>query len=492
MKQAKTPNILFLFSDQHSARVLGCYGDPVVRTPNLDRLASRGVRLERAYAQSPICTPSRMCFASGQYAHNHGFFGLMGPRPQALPSLFTVTREAGYRNAIMGKIHTPAGWLEKDCEEVYEARDRDHRFLPGMEDPTKLDACPSPLAFAETSEGRIARKSVDFMRAAVDSAEPFCLWMSLPRPHQAYSPAREFWDLYLGDAPPLPPNAGDRLEGRSLAARETAAFFQNETEWMAFDPREWEAARRRVLQGYYACVSQVDAAVGRVLTALEEMGVSENTLIVYSSDHGEFAGEHGLIEKAPGIGFHCVTRIPMIWSWPGRLPQKRAWTSLVESVDFLPTVCRLLGLDDPDWVDGIDISGLLKNGNPVRSFAFTEHPLSKTIHSEHHKLTLYLPEMNGGQAHGELFDLRADPWELENRYADESFRETRDRLSRELYEWLVRSSRHQTVNPRTPASAPGGAGPWCPRREPPLYGRDGKVDPSVVGTLVGERKINYL
>ncbi|HKJ90045.1 MAG TPA: hypothetical protein VJ960_02855, partial [Oceanipulchritudo sp.] len=109
-----------------------------------------------------------------------------------------------------------------------------------------------------------------------------------------------------------------------------------------------------------------------------------------------------------------------------------------------------------------------------------------------HKLTLYLPEMNGGKAHGELFDLREDPWELENRYEDEAFRETRDRLSRELYEWLVRSSRHQTVNPRTPNSAPEGAGPWTSGRQPPLYGRDGKVDPTVIRTLIGERKINYL
>lgn len=522
MNSVDKPNILFLFSDQHNARVMGCAGNPVVRTPNLDRLAGTGVRLDRAYAQSPICTPSRMCFLSGQYAHNHGYYGLMGPRPQQLPSLFSITRQAGYFNGIIGKIHTPAGWLGANCHwaEDLAGRDRpglgadsapedidpytaylkarglpeaqDQRFLPGETDPSKLDACPSPLEFDDTSEGWIAGRSIAFMETARAKQQPFCLWMSMPRPHQAYAPAREFWDLYREIDIPLPPNADDSLAGRSLAARQTQERFHKRTDWMAVEPKEWEAARRRVLHGYTACVSQVDAAVGRVLDALDRAGLREKTIVVYSSDHGEFAGEHGLIEKAPGIGFHCVTRIPMIWSWPGSLPDGKTRSELVESIDFLPTICRLAGLPAPDWADGRDISGLLEKGGAVRDYAFTEHPLSKTIQSERYKLTRYLPEMNGGMPHGELFDHETDPWELKNRYMDPSLAPVRAELETALYEWLVRSTRARTVNPRTPASVPGGARAWPSDSGEPAYGKDGKVDPGVVAKLIAEEKLNYL
>jgi choline-sulfatase/uncharacterized sulfatase len=516
------PNILFLFSDQHNARVMGCSGDPVVQTPHLDALAASGVRLERAYAQSPICTPSRMCFLSGQYAHNHGYYGLMGPRPENLPSLFAVTREAGYFNGIIGKIHTPEGWLGSDCHwaEDQAGRDwpgladdaspqdtdpytaylrkrglpdaQDQRFLPGESDASKLDARPSSLEFDDTSEGWIAGRSIAFMEAAREQEQPFCLWMSMPRPHQAYAPAREFWDLYEDIDIPLPPNADDSLAGRSLAARQTRERFHKRTDWMADEPKEWEAARRRVLHGYYACVSQVDAAIGRVLEAIDRMGRRENTIVVYSSDHGEFAGEHGLIEKAPGIGFHCVTRIPMIWSWPGCLPGGEARAELVESIDFLPTICRLAGLPAPDWTDGHDISDLLEKGGAVRKYAFTEHPLSKTIQSGRYKLTRFLPEMNGGEPHGELFDHETDPWELNNRYTDPGLAAVRVELEAALYEWLVRSTRARTINPRTPASAPGGARAWPADPGKLVYGVDGKVDPEIVAQLIAEGKLNYL
>jgi arylsulfatase A-like enzyme len=463
-----------------------------------------------------------MCFLSGQYVHNHGYYGLMGPRPECLPSLFTLTRRAGYFNGVIGKIHTPTGWLGADCHWAEDQAGRewpgleddpspretdpytaylkekglpeaqDQRFLPKEPDASKLDARPSPLEFKDTSEGWIAGRSVAFMEAAQKRGDPFCLWMSMPRPHQAYAPAREFWDLYDGAEIPLPPNADDSLEGRSLAARLARERFQTRTDWMADEPKDWESARRRVLHGYYACVSQVDAAVGHVLAALERMGLRENTIVVYSSDHGEFAGEHGLIEKAPGIGFHCVTRIPMIWSWPGCLPEGETRQELVESIDFLPTLCRFAGLPDPNSADGRDISGLLENGGAVRKYAFTEHPLSRTIQSGRYKLTRFLPEMNGGKPHGELFDHETDPWELNNRYTDPTLAAVRTELETELYEWLVRSTRARTINPRTPASAPGGPRAWPVDFREPVYGADGKADPAVVAQLIAEGKLNYL
>lgn len=524
---SEQPNILFLFSDQHSARALGCYGNPEVHTPNLDRLAAEGVRLNRAYAQSPICTPSRMCFQSGQYCQNHGYYGLMGPPPKSLPSLFTLTREAGYLNGMIGKIHTPKDWLGRDCHWVeginpvetekplpgdnpdpklgncaydqYLSRKglADHRDDNSLKGPDGVrhkqvvDAAPSRLASEDTVEGWAAHRSIQFIEQARDQQKPFCLWMSMPRPHQVYSPSQEYWDRYDSDELSLPPNADDALESRSAPARETAQRFRNDPSWRIFEPKDWESSRRRSLHGYYGCVTQVDAAVGEVLQAIERLGIRENTIVVYSSDHGEFAGEHGILEKAPGIGFHCVTRIPMIWSWPGMLESGAVREALTESVDVLPTLAALAGLETPDWVDGKDIQKLLQEDSPVRDMAVTEHPLSKTVHSSRYKLTLFLPEVNDGQAHGELFDLQEDPYELHNLYSIREYRDTREELTLQLYAWLVRSRRPITANPRAPDPRdPVGYIPW--QEAPELYGRDGKMKPQVYAELIKRGKRNYL
>lgn len=527
MKKSEKPNILFLFSDQHSARTLGSYGNAEILTPHLDQLASEGVQLNRAYAQSPICTPSRMCFQSGQYCQNHGYYGLMGKPPEKLPSLFTLTREAGYLNGMIGKIHTPRDWLGKDCHwveginpmetekllpgESYPAEhgdcaydrylsskglldfrdDRNLRGPDGKRHNQGVDACPSRLEPEDTVEGWAAHRSIRFIEYAQKEEKPFCLWMSVPRPHQVYAPARRFWDLYDGDKLTLPPNANDTLQDRSAPSRETARRYQEKTDWQIFEPKNWESARRRNLHGYYGCVSQVDYAVGEVLQALDHLGLRENTIVVYSSDHGEFAGEHGIIEKAPGIGFHCVTHIPMIWSWPGHLEAGVTRHSLVESVDVVPTLAALANLEFPNWVDGKNILPLLEEDSPVRDFAVTEHPLSKTIHSSRFKLTLFLPEVNDGQAHGELFDLQADPFERENLYSNPDYREVREELTLQLYSWLVRTRRLQTANPRAPdPSDSNGHLPW--QDADVWMGRDGKMKPEVYPELIQRGKRNYL
>ncbi|MBN2583079.1 MAG: sulfatase-like hydrolase/transferase [Planctomycetes bacterium] len=532
-RSAKRPNILLLYSDQHNARVLGCYGNGQVRTPHLDALASRGVRCDNAFTQNPICTPSRMCIMSGQYVHNFGTYSLMGPSPDGLPSLFSHVRRQGYRTGMAGKTHTPTGWLARHCDDVgdgygYEqhltpetadrqfglqgltpddydryleelglADQRDDKILPGQFEKAGhrwsqgVDACAGRLPKEHTIEGWAAMRCERFIEDAARDGQPFCYWMTVPHPHEAYAPAREFWDLYDEATLELPPNADNRLEGRHPAAVAKQRSQQGDDWWRLFDPKDWESARRRVLRGYYGCVSQVDYAVGRVMAKLDELGLRDNTIVVYTTDHGEFAGEHGLIEKAPGIGFGCVTRIPMIWSWPGRLPEGTVRDELVESIDFLPTVCRLAGLDEPDWVDGLNIADLLARGGEVREVAVTENPLTKTIHTRRWKLTQYLPETQGGRDFGELFDRQNDPWELRNLYFDPEYREVVGELRFRLYQWLVRTTRNVSINP----VAPGPAGDPTPRSwdlAGDLRDGDGKVGRRVTRRLIDEQGVNYL
>lgn len=488
---AKQPNILILFSDQHNAKVLGCYGNKQVRTPHLDRLAGEGVRFEHAFTQNPICTPSRTCWLSGQYVRNHGYYGLDGNGPAQLPSLFSHAKTNGYRTGMSGKIHTPHGWLPQHCDSVSScyafekgapdiyadylqskgiAKDRDD---VGGRDKPGTDARPSFLHEDDTAEAWCAAETIKFLEESKNDDRPFCYWMSLPRPHSNYIPAKRFWDLYDTNKLELPPSADDSLEDRHWTMRNTKKGQMGNgsiTGFAAFEPRDYDSYRRRVLHGYYGCVSMVDDAVGRVMKRLEELGLRENTIVVYSTDHGDFAGEHGIIEKAPGISSRAITRIPWIWSWPGHLPQGKVSNELVETVDLLPTLCALAGLPAPDWVDGHDITSLLQGKEePVRKVAVTENYLTHSVHTKRYTLVNYTEALNGGEDFGELFDLEEDPWERVNRYFDPSYKHIVDELRRLLLDWSFSASRAVTIHPPPPPGTPG----WESR--PEAYAGDGKL-----------------
>ena len=208
---ADKPNVLFILSDQHNAKFLSCRGHPDVKTPNFDRLAAEGVRFENAITQNGICTPSRVCFISGQYCHNHGYYGLSGPNPGGLPTVFGHFRKAGYRTAAVGKTHCPEYWLEDGCDEFYET-DRTsiggscREYLGYMAErgidiyhEYKLQSsggCPSPFRYEDSQEGWSARKVIDIMRRSVEDGKPFFVHFSLTKPHGPYTPARQFWDMY--------------------------------------------------------------------------------------------------------------------------------------------------------------------------------------------------------------------------------------------------------------------------------------------------------
>lgn len=536
-EKQRMPNVLILHSDQHSARALGCYGNKQVITPNLDRLARDGIKIDHAFTQNPICTPSRMCMLSGQYAHNIGYYGLMGEKPERLPNIFEYFKEQGYQTGAAGKLHTPAGWVSDHCDyvgdgygfehpvrpwnrrmeegcqglkgddySVYLAEhglyeDRDDKILQEWFEQNEhrkgqcVDARFSRIPKEHSMEAWTAKCTNRFIDQCVKEEKPFCYWMTVPRPHQTYAPCKEFWDLYEGVDLELPPNAENDMHDRSAAAKATQENFQKNGDWMLFEPRNFEEARKRVLRGYYACVSQMDDAMGRVLDKLDELGIRENTIIVYTTDHGEFAGEHGMIEKAPGIGFGCVTRIPMIFSWKGKLKAGEARDSLVESIDILPTVCELAGLARPDWADGRSAVPVLRDDTGIRDIAVTENPNTKTIHTKRYKLTQYLPEFQG-EDFGELFDMEQDPYELKNLYFDPAYQDVVQELRYKLYCWLVRTTRIKTANPTIPCTGlekdVSGGMSWDLAPYYGVYDRDGRIGERFYRDLIQKGMRNYL
>ncbi|MCE5328102.1 MAG: sulfatase-like hydrolase/transferase [Planctomycetaceae bacterium] len=479
------PNILFILSDQHNAKYLGAAGHPHVLTPNLDRMAARGVRFDAAVAQNTICTPSRVCQLSGQYCHNHGYYALLGPRPAGLPTVLGHFRKAGYHTAFVGKSHGPEYWIEDDCDEFHDTTDcaiggRSKEFLTYLKgrgvDITAdfkpdADNAPSVIEYQDSEEGWGSRKTIDIMKRAAEAGKPFFMAFWPPKPHGPYTPAKRFWDLYDRSKLALPPNAN-----YDLAAAGKSPLMQSVTNWVRDKSPDFEGQRWNKLQAYMGNVSQIDQCVGDVLAFLDESGLAENTIVVYCADHGDYGCEHGPNEKVPGICTDAVTRVPMIWQWPGHLKSGHLATDVVETVDIVPTLCSLAGVEPLQTADGRDISAMLAGipGDPHR-LGVTEYPLSKSVRKGQWRLVYYPhgffadtkmqvlhPENNAPDARaleglssdrtfafGELYDLKNDPWEMKNLYFDPAYQHVVQQLQRELMDWLMYTTRPVTMQSPT-------------------------------------------
>lgn len=461
-------NVLEVIADQHQAACMGCEGHPQAITPNMDRLAATGVRFAQAYTQNPICTPSRVSILSGQYCHNHGYYGLSGPRPLALPSFFSHFKANGYRTAGIGTLHTPddpINWLEKHLdlfEDSFRSIDGRPEQSPWYDEIRRLgllekedvhfwwqnpryrfEGMPSQLPFELSQEGWSVDRAVRFMENCGD--QPFCMQVSLMRPHQPFYPDRRFWDMYPEDID-LPPSIDQDPSNRPPHFQETFARFRR---MRGADGRgRFEDAARRLWRGYLACITHVDHALGVLLDHLDRMDLAGNTIVIYHSDHGGYSGTHGIMEKAPGICSEAVCRVPFIWRVPGFANRGDVCRHLVENVDIAPTLASLCGLPPMNTVDGKDISPLLAGGDaPVRQVAVTENPWSKALRWKHWRFVHYQLEMFGGRDVGELYDLARDADETRNLYAHLGSRATVHRCRRLLLEWLIRTTRVTTVWP---------------------------------------------
>ncbi len=510
------PNVLFILSDQHNAKVLGCKGHPDIKTPNLDKLAEQGVRFENAITQNPICTPSRVSWLSGQYCHNHGYYGLSGPNPNGLPNIIGHFRKSGYRTAAIGKIHCPEYWIEDSCDVYHETTENcsvggrspeyaeylAERGLTDLEDHGALnefgkagiqtvDARPSKISYKDGQEGWAVRKAMEFMSQCAKDKQRFFLHVSLPKPHQCYTPAKQFWDLYDEPKLTLPPNAEyDMNQAKKAPHLIRAAKGWREVRWQLFEPKTFEAGRLRKLHGYLGNVSHVDYAVGELMDWLKQNGLEQNTIVIYSSDHGDYACEHGIMEKAPGICSDAITRIPLIWRWHGRFKAGYVVSEIVETVDLANTLCSLAGIEPMLTADGKDISHLLEGkSGQVRDIGVTEFAWSKSLRKGKYKLVYYPRDMFVDEypdGFGELYDLEADPWEMKNLYFQPEYANTVHQLQKELFDWLITTTRPTTIHPEF--SAIGSQ--WITRYNN-FVNPDGKLPPTII-RQTQQRYPNYI
>ncbi len=442
------PNILFLFSDQFNARFLSCAGHPDVATPNLDRIAESGVRFENAYAQNPICTPSRMCHLSGLYASTHGYYGLYGREPdQRLTSMFRFFREAGYRTGALGKLHTPRYWIERDCQFIYDEFIEYPKYLEGaglyeINDNRRFtgwrDGQTSAVPLEHSCEVVTAKQTIRFINNQGEPSDrgnpsaPWFAWVSFSRPHSPLTASEPFASMYPPGNFDLPPSASPEAIARQPDRIRKVPHHER-----APDREDVE----KMVAAYMGLVGQVDYGIGLILDELENQGLLEDTIIVFSADHGDYAGEHGLWSKIGGISSRAITRIPMLLSFPGDVPSGRVSEEMVESVDLFPTLCDLAGLPKPDHLQGLSMFPLLTDDpQPMRESALTENAYSKALAMKEWR---YIA--NAGDRPDELYDQINDPWEMNNLINDPKYADVTQRLLRELLSRVAYARRPVTL-----------------------------------------------
>jgi len=413
------PNIVFITTDQQNCSTIGGYGGANAETPNLDSLAREGLLLEHAYVTCPLCVPSRGSMLSGRYPHVSGIMlnddGRPIEYPDRLKGLSDVLSESGYDCAYFGKWHlgrddTPQhgfhdGWETYLRESYEDMLGRSGKFV--FEKPlTRHRRALVPEALAHDTH--VAERSVEYIRNR-KGGKPFALWCALRAPHDPY--VGPHTDRYKAADMMLPGNAVDDLSGKPACQKAS---------WSEKYTREVEKVRspddlRSVIARYQGLSYYVDVNVGRVLEALRQAGLEEDTIVVFHSDHGDMMGAHGLITKGPYM-YEETNRVPFIIRYPGRIPAGRKMAGLFSLVDIAPSILELAGIRHSEPFDGISAARAFgEAADHFREAVFAEtfeiidqRCLLLSVRTEKWKYNLYFGDTD------ELYDMENDPLEMRN------------------------------------------------------------------------------
>ncbi|QXD23529.1 sulfatase [Opitutia bacterium ISCC 51] len=426
-------NVLFIISDDLTYTALSCYGNTVCETPNIDRLADKGVRFTRAYCQGTYCGPSRASFMSGYYPHATGALGYKSPRPQIgdRQTWSQLFKDNGYWAGRVSKIYhmgVPGGiedgghgaddersWTERYNSQGPEwAAPGDAETLENNADLKKPAVGGNTFVVVEAdgddyvhSDGKTARKAVALIqqfdkKTGSRKGEKFWLGVGFVRPHvPLVAPASYFPPFKPYDKMVLPPKIPGDWDDIP-----TPGINYKTSQGMEMDIRR----QKKLLGGYYASVAYMDAQVGKVLDALEEAGLEDETIVIFTSDHGYHLGEHDFWSKVslrdPSAG------VPLIICVPGKKPA--VCNSLTELIDLYPTTAKLCGLDYPEANQGKDISAMLDDPTvEVRDAAFSVAPMRKgfLLRTQEYSYIQYGEDAENGV---ELFDIQSDPEQYHN------------------------------------------------------------------------------
>ena len=489
-------NVILITTDQQRADSLGCVGNPVVKTPNIDALAQRGAVFRNHFTPHQICSPSRATLFTGLLARHHGLTRNGVALPEDIPLITHDLKAAGYSTRGVGKFHfqpilagpehrmpdsnafwtlpesrnwagpfygfdavdiligesvsaTEGGhyarWLRETAPEAADLYLPDHALGPRPADCDEIwkSAMPEELHY----NSWIADRACDFI-AGADASDPFFLFVSFPDPHHPFTPPAPWCDMYDSADMPLPERRENELAlmpdyvSESDGADGTKSYVDflrdpgppREQGFMQTTFAMSDATLQQAIAHTYGMISMIDDRIGQIMAALEARGLAEDTLVVFTSDHGELLGDHNLIRKGP-VPYRQLLNVPLVMSGPGITPgARRQFTS---HLDLKATLLEHLEISG-EAGDGRSFAGVLSDPDgQTQDHLFAEYhartrpeTYNQSLITTEWRLTLY-PE---NPDWGELFDLRADPGEHRNLFHDPEFASVRAELARQLHE----------------------------------------------------------
>ncbi|QDV24728.1 sulfatase [Aureliella helgolandensis] len=450
-QQSERPNVLFIISDDLN-NFQGCYGDPLARTPNIDRLAERGVLFDRSYCTYPLCGPSRNSLLTGLYPNSTGIlqnsqiFRQTIPQQLSLPQAFRLD---GYFAARIGKLYhynvpksigtnghdDPGSWeLELNPAGVDRLEEEAEitTLTPGQFGGT-LSWYASPKSDEHHTDGLLAADANWVLQRCAKQSRPFFLAVGFYRPHTPYvAPRDPYFGFYPKDKMPLIQNVSE--DQKDIPAAGLASYKREQDKLT-------DALRRECLQAYYASISFMDAQVGAVVDSLDRLGLSDNTIIVFTSDHGYHMGEHGLWQKMSL--FEQSSRVPMLIVAPGAKANGSIVKTPVSHVDLFPTLAELCQVKAPANLQGQSLVPMLEDASTIgRGWSLTQVKRGGTrkqgartpsffgysLRTERWRYT----EWDSGEQGTELYDHHADPQELHNLASLPEHAATLQQLSQQL------------------------------------------------------------
>lgn len=455
------PNIIFIFTDDHTARALSAYGSEINETPNLDRLADEGMRFDRCLVTNSICAPSRAVILTGKHSHLNGQLTNLETfdgQQQTFPKLL---QQAGYETGIIGKWHLKSQPTGFDHWQVLIGQGPYYnpRFLvPG--DTIKVTGYTTDI---------ITDLALDYLENNRDKSKPFMLMYQHKAPHRGWHPGPDHWAMYADEEIAEPATLFDDYSNRAspaagqgmtianhldvgdlkLQAPYSMNDEQKEAWYTVYGPRNeaFQAADlkgddltrwkyQRYVKEYLRTVAGVDDNVGRLLDYLDESGLTDNTVVIYSSDQGWYLGEHGWYDKRWMYEESLIT--PLIVRWPGVVSAGSVSNAMVSNLDFAATFLDIAGVDVPADIQGQSLKPILENDTPdnwrtSHYYQYYEYPgwhcveRHYGVRTDHHKLIYFYD-----RDEWELFDLEADPHELNSVWGDDAYAKIQADLEGEL------------------------------------------------------------
>ena len=484
------PNIIFIYADDHAQAAIGAYGSVINETPNIDALASQGMRFAQSFVANSICGPARATILTGLHSHANGRTTNQTPFDDDLPTWPKLMQAAGYQTATLGKWHLPTEPNGFD----YWAKTGDYYVTGATTSKGKRD-------WRGYTTDLITEKSLEWIGKR-NPNKPFAVWISHSAAHRNWAPATRHLSLYRGEYIPEPktlltdyagkspgaalsqmriskdlfpaydlklPVNGEQILDDAAERRMSGMTKEQREKWDAAYAEENEAFGKANLQGddltrwnyqryiqdYLRCVAALDESVGQVMRYLEDNDLADNTIVIYSSDQGFFLGEHGWYDKR--WMYEPSLQTPLIVKWPGKVKPGSTSDAIVQNIDMAPTLLAMAGVDASAQMHGRSLTGLLQgvtldDWREAIYYHYQQRDKGRTNHTvaahygvrtDRYKL-IYVYDHDTW----EFYDLKTDPDEVHNRYEDDAYTEQIDTLYHRLIE--LRQAYNDTTGPAVP------------------------------------------